>query len=222
MKNLRIIYVLLVVVLPGCMLQSCNRIIDNTVKIQGSGPVIEQERSLTGFVNVSSQIASFINIYYSQESYVNISMQENLFEHLETNVSNNTLFITFGNKNVRTDLPITIDIYTPSMERFSLAGAGNLISKLPLREVNISGSGNVTAAGAKDEVSVFITGTGLVDLFDMPVKKALIRIAGTGEVYVDVQESLDVTISGMGTVHYKGTPRIKQVISGMGSIESYD
>jgi hypothetical protein len=143
-----------------------------------------------------------------------------LFEHLETHVSNGTLSISFENKNVNTDVPIISDIFTPTIEKYSLTGAGNLNSKLPLQEINITGAGNATAMGAGEEIAVYITGVGDVDLYDMPVKKAVIRISGTGNVHVDVEESLDVTISGMGSVVYKGSPRIKQVISGMGSVTS--
>ena len=47
---------------------------------------------------------------------------------------------------------------------------------------------------------------------------AQVAIAGSGDVDVNVSESLDVTIAGSGDVSYLGSPRVSQRIRGSGRV----
>lgn len=200
---------------------SCERVIDIPgQKITGSGEVVTQERELSSFVSLKSMIGANLNIYYSTESYVRITMQQNLFEHLETYVSSNTLFFSFNNKQVQTSVPIVIDVYTDDLDKLELSGAGEIVSELPPSSIKITGAGNVKCTGARDKVSANITGYGAIDLYDMPVKEAEVFISGNGSVYLRASETITATISGMGNVYYKGNPSISQIITGMGRIIS--
>jgi hypothetical protein len=199
------------------VLTSCFNFSDDYI-VKGIGPVVTDVRSHNDFNTIWSQIGANINVHDSTSFHMTISMQENLFPYLETGVENKVLNINFGNRSVSTDIPITIDIYMPVLNRFYLSGAGEVHSGLAPAEIVLSGAGLMVFAGQRDNVEVRIPGYGSVDLYGMPVKNATIVIAGNGAVKVDVETKLNVTISGMGTVTYKGNPQIVQEISGMGSL----
>jgi hypothetical protein len=66
---------------------------------------------------------------------------------------------------------------------------------------------------------VKISGSGDVKAFGFDAKKADITISGSGNVEVNVAESLEVVISGSGNILYKGSPAvINSQISGSGKL----
>lgn len=216
MKSKKIFKIILVVVFIPFV--SCSRVFDSQDRVIGQGPLVKEERLLTTFSKVYSQIGADINIIESNDYSIEISIQENLLPYLSTRVVSNELVISFNNVSVQTSETITIDVYVPMVSRFSLSGAGNINSNLPIGEVYLSGSGNVKCAGETQSLDASITGAGNFDFFDMIVNDATVRISGSGNVKVFVNNNLNVTISGMGTIYYKGHPTISQTISGLGSI----
>jgi hypothetical protein len=164
------------------------------------------------------QIGADVNIIESDSSYMRISIQENLLNYLETKVIGSTLYIDFGGNSVLTSLPTVIDIYTPYVRKFTLAGAGRIKSDLPLEEINISGAGSLYCKGNGTNVNISITGQCDMDLYDMPVENATIRIAGSGNVKLYAEKKINATISGVGYVYYKGSPAIDKNISGIGNV----
>jgi len=209
----KIIWLLpLAVVLASCEFAS------DINMIEGEGEVITEDRYVGEFTKVESQIAADVEIIESDEPGIVISAQKNLLPYLDTDVRRGTLEISFGDYSVETDSTIAITIFTPSLEEFSLTGVGNIDSQLPLNSIILTGVGNIVAHGATENVNVRITGSGNVDLYDMPVEIAEISITGVGNVKVFVSNLLDVSISGMGNVYYKGTPTIYSSITGIGQV----
>jgi hypothetical protein len=201
------------------VLNSCFKIPEDPNVIKGKGKIIVNSwESLSAFESVTSKISAYINIYHSTQYSMNVAMQENLFEHLIVSTSGENLVISFGNKAITTDEPITINVYMPSLSKFVLYGACELDSKLPVEEVNLVGAGILKFRGAGDNVVVNIPGQGTVDLYDMPVKTATVNISGNGNVKVKVENALNIYITGLGMVHYKGNPTVKQSITGMGEV----
>lgn len=104
----------------------------------------------------------------------------------------------------------------------SISGSGDLIfnGKSAYLETNISGSGDFNwESGATDEYFVNIAGSGGTYSFNAPVKKADIKISGSGNIEVNAAESLKVNITGSGNVYYKGHPSISVSITGSGKLE---
>jgi len=200
------------------MLTSCCDFFDNSYRINGDGEIVTEERIVDSFDEIRSQIGANINIYESNESRVEITTYENLLAYLQTNVKNDVLTISFDNVCVCTDETITINVYTPSVKKYSLSGAGNLVSELPMEEISISGAGNVHCSGDQEEVTVSISGAGDINLYAMPVENIYISISGSGTVKTQVEKHLDVSISGVGNIYYKGNPSISSSISGVGKI----
>jgi hypothetical protein len=192
---------------------------ENLNPIKGKGPVVSEERNLSSSFNaISSQMGADVNIYPGDNNYIVINAQENLHQYIKTIVKGGELKIYTVREGIETNKTISIDIYAPEMKRFTLTGAGKIISHLPMNEIYLSGAGNIYSKGNVENLNVTISGAGNLDLFDMPAQKAKVSIIGTGSVNVSTTESLDVNILGIGNVYFKGNPKIIQNILGMGSV----
>ncbi|MDX9845696.1 MAG: DUF2807 domain-containing protein [Tenuifilaceae bacterium] len=207
----------LVTVIALSALVSCGDLF-NTNVIVGEGEVIAETRIFSGFSKIKSEIGADINIIESDESKIVITIQENLLAYLSTKVSSGVLTITFDGNNVSTKEGIVIDIYTSTVEKFTLTGAGDVDSELPIGNILLTGAGNIKCKGSLTNFEASITGAGNFNFYEMPVQNATIRISGTGDVKVQVSNSLNVTISGVGNVYYKGYPQVSTTISGIGNV----
>jgi hypothetical protein len=200
-------------------LVSCGDIFNSNVVV-GEGEPITETQNFSNFYKIKSEIGADINIVESDESKIVVTIQENLLSYLSTDVSDGLLTISFNNNIVRTDKGIVVDIYTASVEKFTLTGAGDVDSALPIPEIILTGAGNIKCVGELEDLYATITGAGNFNFYDMPTRNANIRITGTGDVKVMATHALDVTISGVGTVYYKGTPTVTTTITGVGNVEN--
>lgn len=82
----------------------------------------------------------------------------------------------------------------------------------------ISGSGDIYLSGYADKTEYYITGSGDVNALDMPCSTNKTYISGSGDVWVDVSDYLNVDIPGSGDVYYKGHPDIDVKITGSGDL----
>lgn len=87
-------------------------------------------------------------------------------------------------------------------------------------ETYISGSGDLYFAGAGETAHFNISGSGSVRAYEFPLQNCYADISGSGDMFVNVSDLLDVDISGSGSIHYIGTPQISTNISGSGSVIS--
>ncbi len=86
----------------------------------------------------------------------------------------------------------------------------------------ISGSGRINATGSAREVKASVSGSGEVLAADLVTDVCDIRISGSGGVEINVNKSLDATISGSGSVHYKGNPsHVNSHSSGSGKVRKF-
>jgi len=72
--------------------------------------------------------------------------------------------------------------------------------------------------GSAINEEIDISGSGNVDLANVPAQVATTRTSGSGDVKVNLSKSLDVHISGSGSVYYHGNPMISTHISGSGKV----
>jgi hypothetical protein len=184
----------------------------------GSGRIINQERTVLPFSKIKSSISGNISISESKGQQLKVSVQENLLALLETEVVDGTLFISFGSHAIETDSLISIQIQMPKINRATLTGSGNITSNLAIPEINLLGSGNIKCAGKADLVLVKLAGSGVINLDEMIVAKADVKISGNGNVSLHVTKDLNVTIPGTGVVYYQGLPKIQKNITGIGQV----
>ncbi len=186
------------------------------------------------------------NIYIKQADTesLKIEAEENIIAAFNVRVENETLEIE---QNKNTDFspahPINFYVTGRNIESISLFGSEELQSQGNLKverlRVNISGSGKanldvtgnelilkilgsgeVNLKGSMDLQKVAINGNGNYNAENLISKEAFISINGSGNGYVNVQDTFNIKIFGSGTLKYLGNPELQQSISGSGSIES--
>lgn len=198
MKNRIHITALLLVVL---ILSACEGIAYKT--IVGSGEVESMEVELPAFDGVNVSGSCNVDIAIGEPQSVEFYAQAEILDVMTYEVEDGILEIGFKKGySVNTSKEIRAEITIPG-----------------LQFTGVTGTGDYELSGAQqDRLDIFVNGVGNVDAFDMPVNTCNIRISGTSNCEVDVNEVLDVVISGVGNIWYRGDPTVNTDISGVGNI----
>ncbi|MEZ5014277.1 MAG: head GIN domain-containing protein [Chitinophagales bacterium] len=168
---------------------SCN---DRWPCIHGSGPVISETRSISGFTEVSNEIEANVYITEGAAFEVVISGQQNILDNIETHVSGAELRITTDHCIQDADM-VNIYITMPVVNALSLSGSGSLITQNAITteqiDIDLSGSGAFVCNDTihASAISMDLSGSGNMQL-----------IADAGTVDTDISGSGDVTITGNG------------------------
>jgi hypothetical protein len=87
-------------------------------------------------------------------------------------------------------------------------------------EITLGGSGNIKVTGMVENLIATINGSGNLELENLIVEKAFIKINASGDANVNVKRELKAEITGSGDIHYQGNPsRVIPKITGSGSVE---
>lgn len=114
---------------------------------------------------------------------------------------------------------IDLEVNAQSVETY-ISGSGKIDLGAVAHHITakISGSGDINLWGEAVETDLEITGSGNIKAFGLLQNSCAVSISGSGNVYVYVDDYLDVRITGSGSVFYKGSPQIVTTITGSGSI----
>jgi len=111
------------------------------------------------------------------------------------------------------------------LELLTLSGKGNIELKndcqLKKLEAQISGSGNMNATGTVEDLYTKISGSGNINFAKLKAKTGNCTISGSVNMYVFIENKLDVYLSGSGDIVYSGTPSVNSHLSGSGLIYKY-
>ena len=106
------------------------------------------------------------------------------------------------------------DIYT----EISGSGSAWVYTETDLLGATISGSGDMHFAGFANRADLTISGSGKIHAYDLPVNECYTKTSGSGDMFVNGSDYLDVNISGSGSVYYIGTPALNVKITGSGKV----
>lgn len=215
---------------------------DDVFGIKGEGDVVDEYRSVSDFDAISAGIPGNIYLKQGEKEEILIEAQPNILDNIQTSVRNGELTIKFD-RNVRGHQEINIYLTTPDIKEISLSGSGNLEGQNLIKTrdlaVSVSGSGDVDLEVETEELSSFVSGSGKIQYtgftedhelkisgsgdikaFELESNYAKVRISGSGEARLFVNEELEAKISGSGDIEYKGSPKISSKISGSGKIRN--
>ena len=86
-------------------------------------------------------------------------------------------------------------------------------------EITSSGPGDITVTGKVENLVATINGSGDLNLENLVVEKATIKINSSGTANVNVRRELNAVINGPGDINYSGNPRrVIPKIFGAGSV----
>lgn len=209
--------------------------------IDGNGISRTEIRSAEGFSDISSSGDFLVTILPGSEYSVEVTAESNFLPYIETDVNGRSLKIrTRGVHSLRQNLPIEINITTPELTGLSLSGSGLMKTgsfDTNTFSINISGSGDIDTDVYADKIKANISGSGIIYLegdavetdfvisgsgkiksFNLLQDHCKAVISGSGDMYINVFETLNANISGSGRVFYVGHPVIHTSISGSGEV----
>ena len=208
--------------------------------LRGSGTVATEIREASGFSGVLLLGSGRVRIELTGTESVEIEAEDNLLEHLTTDVVDGVLELS-SSRSISPTEEIVYTINASMLERVSISGSGDVeatgvrgerfaadisgsgsigVFDIDVEAVTaaISGSGEVDIGGATDSLEVSINGSGGFDGVDLIAIRGRVVVSGSGNAAVNVIDQLDAEISGSGNITYVGDPTVNSVTSGSGSI----
>jgi len=216
-------------------------------RIKGNGVITTLDRNIHFAERIKLAGSYDVEVTQGPTTSVKVEADENIQPFIITNDEDGFLVIkTKDHVSLSTDHGIKIYITTNKLEQLFLAGSGNIIgknkftggNKLTLKiagsgdmqmEVNtpeiaaeIAGSGTITLKGETKDETIHISGVGNFYADELKAENAKIKIAGSGDVKVFADATLDISIAGVGSVYYKGAATVKQHVAGSGEVKKIE
>ena len=180
--------------------------------LDGSGPVISEQRGNVDFTGVVNTGSFDLYITRADNFSVEVRAQENLLPIIETYVSGSSLIVeTENDVCYRSGSPVEVHISMPRTELLRLTGSGRVFADVldsPEAEISNSGSGNMEISSTVAE-SFFVenSGSGSIEVDESVAGQADMIQSGSGTILLG-------SLSGAGVVHirHSSSGRISAVI----------
>ncbi|MFH2055645.1 MAG: head GIN domain-containing protein [bacterium] len=214
----------------------------NPQRLTGSGVLTTVERTLPTFHSVALITVGNVILTSGNQQSVEITIDDNLLEYLETEVSGGELRVKFDDAVDPQDFELRVEITMTDLQSISLVGVGTIsslnmftvdsvyVSLTGVGTVNLevdtdklvsvmTGVGTIALSGEAENMMVTHSGVGHLAAFGLKAGSARITQTGVGDSEVYVEDHLDVTITGAGSVYYKGSPEFGTItITGVGQL----
>lgn len=208
----------------------------------GSGKVVNQSQNVSGFNQVSVDGSGTLIITQGNKESLTVEAEDNVLPDIRTNVNNNVLTISFGNRTVIPTKPVVYYLTVKNLNSISYTGGGKIqtnglktnsltmningASEGNLTNLNIntlkiiiSGAGKLFMSGTASNQDISISGAGEYNANNLTSKTVIISINGAGKGTIKVSNSLNAIVNGAGQISYIGSPKITQQLNGAGSIK---
>ena len=214
-------------------------------KIKGDGNIITTTRNTGDYDGLKAAGPMDFKLVQGTEGKITIEGDTNLMEYIITEVKDGKLVVrSKKNVNLKPTKTIVVTVPYQSISSVSLAGSGDVENSGTIKaddfkvalagsgdidlkvdadslESSIAGSGDIQLSGSTGSLETKIAGSGDFDGSSLDSKNVDVKIAGSGDVNVVCNGTLNVRISGSGDVKYSGNPTSKDTkVSGSGSISS--
>lgn len=231
---LPLIAIALITIFPSCSKYNSS--------VKGSGPVVTQEFVLPNISAVGLSIDANVILTRGDSQTVVIEGQQNIINNIEKYVTSDGYWSIGYYNNVKNHAGVTIYITSPNIDYATISGSGSIQStntfsdttnvylnisgsgsiymntQAHIIESTISGSGRIEINGSAYEHRIDVSGSGDIRAYGLETTNTYVRISGSGNSQIWVNDYLDVNISGSGSVYYTGNPQINANISGSGGI----
>ena len=180
------------------------------------------------------------------EGELTLKGEENLLEHIVTEVKNGTLSIKvekgYNLKPTSWKEGIFITVPVKSINSVALSGSGDVVGKTTIKadsfktsmsgsgditldvDVNsisasMSGSGDITLSGRTGDFDATISGSGDIKAYELSADNVDATVSGSADIKVTAHKMLKARVSGSGDISYRGNPeKVDTKSSGSGDI----
>lgn len=215
-------------------------------RVKGNGKVVTIERSTGDYDAIAISGWFDVDLVNGNEGDISLKGEENLLEHIITEVKNGKLVIKVEKgMNLKPSTwkdGIRITVPVESIEAVSLSGSGDIVGKTTIETDNfqtsmsgsgditldldassisasMSGSGDINLSGSTTELNVTISGSGDIKAYDLEADHVDATVSGSADIKVTANKSIKARVSGSGDIHYKGNPeKVDTKTSGSGDI----
>jgi len=204
--------------------------------VRGSGDVIVEDRSVSGFDKISVKGAGRIVLTQGNKESLTVETDDNLMQYIKTEVKGDTLEIDFkenvvfssGRGRVVVDPTegFVFRISVIDLEAILVSGAADIEMdkiKTDRLEITFSGAGQLSIDDLDaNALNVLVSGAGDVNLIGR-VEDQVVRMSGFGRYQAFDLESQEasITISGAGGANVWVTESLDISISGAGDVKYY-
>ncbi len=234
-----------VTLLSVILFTSCRYVTGKRVK--GSGNVVTQTRSFSGFTGVD--VSSAIHLYVKQDSSFSVKVEtdDNIQSYVLIKQDGNTLRIMQAeNANLDATGKIKVYVSAPLINTLDASGACKIIGENVLTatdeiNVDVSGASSAELELKAPEVSGEMTGASDLRLkgqtkdlrikgsgashaycYSLLSETAEVDVAGASSADVFASVKLKAEASGSSHVRYKGNAAVNQSTSGAGSVKKVE
>jgi hypothetical protein len=215
-------------------------------QVIGSGNAETRTESHTDFTKITASHAFDIDITQSSSYLVRITLDDNLFQHLQVFKTGDPLTIRLQLGFSYTPAPgrqltIQAEITMPDLDEVQLSGAtradvdGFIVthsfvagisgaSRLRGTYVTIGdvsftvwGASTVELSGSGGDLTPTFSGASRLELRNFPVNNANVDLSGASQGTVNPDGRLDATASGASTILYLGNPTLGDITTSGGS-----
>jgi hypothetical protein len=234
-SRMLVVLPLAIVLLAGCA----------QVTITGSGAIVNQEETITGFDRVEASHGFQVDLRQGDAFGVTIRVDDNVVEHLEVTKKGDTLRIglkrnrsyTLNNTTLEAEVTMpeltglklsggshaTISGFTSAADfDADLSGGSHLRGDIEAGDAHfdLSGGSHLTLSGSAQDLKLDASGGGQIDLSAFSVVDANVELSGGARATVNPSGTLDVDASGGSHVTYVGNPTLGKIdTSGGSSVE---
>ena len=191
--------------------------------IEGSGDMETRTLDLKEFDAINVGGAFELDITLGDEQKVIMTIDDNLWDNLEVEVSGSTLEIGWD-KSCSPEGDCRVEIVVRKLEEVDIHGA----AEVEIRNFHgdsfsfdVSGAAELEMDGTVDKLDINVSGAGDIDTRNLKAKSVKVSVSGAGEAKVYASESFEGRVSGVGSIDYWGDPEHQKTrVSGIGDINS--
>jgi len=202
--------------------------------IVGSGNLITQQKDFRDFSAI--EVSSAFQVEISQSSFYSISItaDDNIMDYIQVSKTDNTLNVGIQRGSYQSTT-LQVEIEMPEIDSLVLSGATIGIikdfssselfvvelsgaSRLEMQDINVgdfkvelSGASRLTAEGSGNDLLSIVSGASNLDLSNLPVTNSNLSISGASQATVNLDGTLDATVSGTSTLYYIGEPTMGNI-----------
>ncbi len=189
--------------------------------IEGSGDMETRTLDLKEFDSIDVGSAFDLEITLGDEQKVVMTIDDNLWDNLEVEVSGGTLEIGWD-ESCSPEGDCRVEIVVRKLKEVDIHGAADVEIKDfhgDSFSFNVSGAAELEMDGTVDKLDINVSGAGDIDTRDLKAKSVKVSVSGAGEAKVYASESFEGRVSGVGSIDYWGDPEHQKTkVSGIGEI----
>ncbi|MFC1991964.1 head GIN domain-containing protein [Chloroflexota bacterium] len=201
-------------------------------KVEGSGRLIEKSFDFSDFTDIQVQNGFKVELVKSDAFNVEVTVDDNVLEHIEVTESGGTLRIRAKTNRQFRSATLEARVTMPEVHNLELSGGSRTsiggfesLHDLDIKlsggshvsasgdismgdiDFNLSGGSHVTLSGEAKDIKIDGSGGSHINLDNLNANNADINLSGGSHATIDARGTLNVDINGGSRVTYTGNPK---------------